>query len=192
MKEELSSRWVMPMGQMRLSWNGRILRDNCTLMSYGIDDGQCLFLTRGLSNPSTDGAAPKTTPIYLTILFVDDSARPMLARLHVHVRLCDRVLEVKRKLELIIGIAPGDQRLLLCGQTLANDQVLLECGINEETCTLNLMCPFGTTELSPTILERNTQLAKHNSSVERDEFPVTVRETWPKGKTLRLSTTTDR
>jgi len=183
----LADATAMPVSQMRLSWRGMILDDARTLLSYGVTDGQCLHLTRAAeSSLRSPGRS-----FELTVHCVDDSPRPLLAKLRVRVRACDTVAQVKQELADVTGIAASEQRLTAGGRTMNNETRLGDYGIKDESTVVQLSRPFGDSELPSTALERNARLATRCAALERSDFPVAVRELWSRGRRHRVDLTLD-
>eukprot|EP00929_Paragymnodinium_shiwhaense_P008791 TRINITY_DN11276_c1_g2_i1.p1 TRINITY_DN11276_c1_g2~~TRINITY_DN11276_c1_g2_i1.p1 ORF type:complete len:1355 (+),score=286.13 TRINITY_DN11276_c1_g2_i1:126-4190(+) len=58
-KERVSEVMKIPAAQMRLSWRGRVLSDAKTLISYHIEPGECLHVTRTSSSGQTKDSRMK-------------------------------------------------------------------------------------------------------------------------------------
>eukprot|EP00747_Dinoflagellata_sp_TGD_P184812 gnl/TRDRNA2_/TRDRNA2_40802_c0_seq1.p1 gnl/TRDRNA2_/TRDRNA2_40802_c0~~gnl/TRDRNA2_/TRDRNA2_40802_c0_seq1.p1 ORF type:complete len:411 (-),score=52.70 gnl/TRDRNA2_/TRDRNA2_40802_c0_seq1:21-1253(-) len=182
---------TMPARHMKLSWHGKSLEGTRTVLSYGIEDGQCLHISRanGIREPS--GIALGQS-INITVCILDDSPRPMLARLRVQARLVENVGDLKRRIEGLLGVPISEQRLIFNGSTVGNERTLLDIGVRDEDSNVQLVCPFSTLDQTATVLERNQLLAKAGPScIERSEFPVVVREVWPWGSSRRVDCTHD-
>lgn len=193
-KEEISKLVITPVHHMRLSWHGHVLEDSRTLVSYSIAHGHCMHLSCNVSGSEEtqgDGSPSPRRLMPLSVSMIDDSERPMIVKLRVLARIYDKVLEVKLLLEAQTGISARDMRLTLGGRTLANEDTLIECGVRDDSAVLQLICVFGTMQLDSAVLRRNTHFANLGSAVEGLEFPVTVKEIWPSGRSHRCGLTTD-
>lgn len=195
-KEEISKIMATPPNHIRLSWHGIRLVDNRTLVSYGIGHGHCVHLSCSICNADESDEKAESLPsprrlMPLTIYMVDDSDRPMSTKLRVLARMYDKVLEVKLLLEAETGIPAGYMRLTMCGRSLANEHSLIECGVRDSSAVLQLVCVFGSLEMSSNDLRRNMHCAKPGcSAIECLEFHVTVKEIWS-ARSRRMGMTTD-
>jgi len=195
-KEEISKIMATPPNHIRLSWHGIRLVDNRTLVSYGIGHGHCVHLSCSICNADESDEKAESLPsprrlMPLTIYMVDDSDRPMSTKLRVLARMYDKVLEVKLLLEAETGIPAGYMRLTMCGRSLANEHSLIECGVRDSSAVLQLVCVFGSLEMSSNDLRRNMHCAKPGcSAIECSEFHVTVKEIWS-ARSRRMGMTTD-
>lgn len=193
-KEEISKIMSTPANHIRLSWYGHCLVDSRTLVSYGISHGHCLHLScsiRGSVDEGEDNGLPSPRRLMpLTVYLIDDSDLAMGTRLRVLARMYDKVFEVKLLLEAQTGIPAGYMRLTMGGRPLANEHSLIECGVRDSAAVLQLVCVFGSTEMSTNDLMRNTRCAKPGTAIEGLEFQVTVKQIWS-GKRRHLGITTD-
>merc|ERR1711865_345374 len=129
-----------------------------TLVSYGISHGHCVHLSCSISGSVDEGEknglpSPRRL-LPLTIYMIDDSDLPMGTRLRVLARMYDKVFEVKLLLEAQTGIPAGYMRLTMGGRTLANEHSLIECGVRDSSAVLQLVCVFGSLEMSSNDLRR--------------------------------------
>jgi len=175
-KEALVEQIRMQPSEMKFSFHARILEDHNTLLHYGIQDRECIHLTR------RHGGKETSKSLQLTIRTISDNPRPLKYRMHVSCRATDKVFDVKQQLETLLDIPAGEQRLSFQGRTLANEKTLEQYGISDSSSELELICPFSALELPLADLERNTRLAKRSAMIQRSDFPVTVNELWPEGQ----------
>eukprot|EP00445_Apocalathium_hangoei_P090356 CAMPEP_0204210224 /NCGR_PEP_ID=MMETSP0361-20130328/73769_1 /ASSEMBLY_ACC=CAM_ASM_000343 /TAXON_ID=268821 /ORGANISM="Scrippsiella Hangoei, Strain SHTV-5" /LENGTH=682 /DNA_ID=CAMNT_0051174317 /DNA_START=29 /DNA_END=2077 /DNA_ORIENTATION=- len=185
-KEVISSIVRIPPSHMQLSWSGQILKNSKTLVSYGIQSGQCLHVKRLQGN----GDGPKT--IQITVHCLDSCSRPTpIDDIQLTARCSDCVFQLKDRIEDMTGVLAGDQRLFLAGRTLSNCFTLSSCGI-ADNIILHLARPFAT-PMPSHLLERNSKLARGFGSmcIESTELTLIVREVWPQGRRFHIGVTPD-
>lgn len=179
-KQLLEELLQIPADDMRLSYKGRVLHDRRSLLDSGVEARQFIHVSRCGRNARK-----------FEIRVFGFKAEPFV----VHVRQSDLVVEVKQQIEQVTGLPPSKQRLTHGGRTLANECRLCDCGVRDDSCSLQVTSCNDVTapipEPSIPVSGLRTPRAQWNSSAKKRclkgaELFLTILQTWPPQRRKRL------
>ena len=115
----------IPADDMRLSYKGKVLHDRCSLLDSGVEARQFIHVSRCGRN-----AYKFDIPVFLGF----KASEPF----DIRVRPSDLVIEAKQQIQAITQIPASKQRLTHGGRTLANECRLCDCGVRDDSCSLQV------------------------------------------------------
>lgn len=184
-KQLLEELLQIPADDMRLSYKGKVLHDRCSLLDSGVEARQFIHVSRCGRN-----AYKFDIPVFLG--FKASEA------FDIRVRPSDLVIEAKQQIQAITQIPASKQRLTHGGRTLANECRLCDCGVRDDSCSLQVTSVNDVTapipEPSIPITGLRTPRAQWNSSAKkrclvngiRTEVFLMILKTWPPQKQKKL------
>lgn len=183
-KQLLEELLQIPADDMRLSYKGKVLHDRCSLLDSGVEARQFIHVSRCGRN-----AYKFDIPVYGF-----KASEPFCIR----VRPSDLVIEAKQQIQEITKIPASKQRLTHGGRTLANECRLCDCGVRDDSCSLQVTSCNDVTapipEPSIPVTGLRTPRAQWNSSAKkrclvngiRTEVFLIILKTWPPQKQKKL------
>lgn len=165
-KDVLAGVIQTPAAQIVLSWNGTILEDSRSLLSYGLTSGQCLHMRRKYAR------CGQSRPVQLVIEYNSGAVRPCSTRFTMPARTSELVVDVKRRIAEEIQVPPDEQRLAYTGRTLSNYHRLSDYGFEGDVVTLQVSRPSLMPPENAHHVDRTPRLISGTAS----EFFVVVRE----------------
>lgn len=184
-KQLLEELLQIPADDMRLSYKGKVLHDRCSLLDSGVEARQFIHVSRCGRN-----AYKFDIPVFLGF----KASEPF----DIRVRPSDLVIEAKQQIQAITQIPASKQRLTHGGRTLANECRLCDCGVRDDSCSLQVTSCNDVTapipEPSIPITGLRTPRAQWNSSAKkrclvngiRTEVFLMILKTWPPQKQKKL------
>lgn len=159
LKKLAEKEWGMPAKDQLMYFSGKLLKDNETLKSYGVEEGRLIHLLSLGAKAVTTGPIKASRDHLIKMTFVDGDKLVLVDRLarkteskaiNIQVKtLTGKTIDlvvnaddtaeiVKLRIEEKEHIPPDQQRLVYAGSQLQDEDMLCEFGI-EEGCILHLV-----------------------------------------------------